>query len=197
MFTPDDKVVLRNEQKPKVRDNVIFELGLFIGVLGKDKCFLVKPRSFSGLDFPSDLLGVTPADYNDDRSDGNLCAALGPSSNKIRRALIPKDGREKKKSSTLVELLESRPYRLFFNPETKRSKRMVFGGDGLIVEGNNRNEHSWRVHDGFLELIQLDKRIHSRFSYNKDKDIFEHTNDSDTLSIRGQFIVPETPSSDT
>jgi hypothetical protein len=197
VFTPDDKVLLRNEQKPKARDNVVFELGLFIGILGKDKCFLVKPRSFSNLDFPSDLLGMTPADYSDDRSDGNLCAALGPSSNKIRRALSSKVGEEKKKAHTLEELLLSRPYRLFFNPDTKRSKRIVFSSDGLIVEGNNRNEHSWRVKNDLLELVQLDKRIHSRFAYNKTKDIFEHTNESDTLSIRGQFIVPDVPAGDT
>lgn len=197
VFTPDDNVMLRNEQKPKVRDNVIFELGLFIGILGKDKCFLVKPRSFSSLDFPSDLLSITPSDYNDDRSDGNICAALGPSSNKIRRALTPKGTKKKKELHTLEELLLSRPYRLFFNPETKRSKRIVFNNDGLIIEGNNRNEHSWRIKDDFLELIQLDKRVHSRFIYNKENDIFEHTNDSDTLSIRGQFIVPDTPSKDT
>jgi hypothetical protein len=197
VFTPDDKILLRDEEKLKVRDNVVFELGLFIGILGKEKCFLVKPRSFSNLDFPSDLLGITPADYNDDRSDGNLCAALGPSSNKVRRALRPKDRQAKKKSRTLEELLLSRPYRLFFNPDTKRSKRIVFNSDGLIVEGNNKNEHSWNVKNDLLELVQLDKRIHSRFSYNKTKDIFEHTNDADTLSIRGQFIVPDIPASDT
>lgn len=196
VFTPDDKILLREKVKPKVRDNVVFELGLFIGILGKDKCFLVKPRSYSDLEFPSDLLGITPADYDDDRSDGNLCAALGPSSNKIRRALIPKDTQKKQELHTLQELLLSRPYRLFFNPDTKRSKRIVFNGDGLIVEGNNKNEHSWRVKNELLELVQLDKKVHSRFSYNKTKDIFEHTNDSDTLSIRGQFIVPDIPATD-
>lgn len=197
VFTPDDRVLLRDEERPKVRDNVVFELGLFIGILGRDKCFLVKPRSFSDLDFPSDLLGIAPADYNDERSDGNLCAALGPSSNRIRRALIPKESQEKKESHTLEELILSRPYRLFFNPDTKRSKRIVFNSDGLIVEGNNKNEHSWRIMNEHLELVQLDKRVHSRFYYNKAKDIFEHTNDSDTLSIRGQFIVPDIPTSDT
>ena len=204
VFTPDDLVLFRDEEKPKARDNVIFELGLFIGSLGRDKCFLVKPRSFSSLHFPSDLLGITPADYNDERSDGNLCAALGPASNKIRRALIPKPKTAKKaakkrtaKSPSLKELVLSRPYRLFFNPETKRSKRIIFNKDGLIVEGNNKNEHSWRITKGKLELLQLDKKVHSRFIYNEGKDIFEHTNDPDTLSIKGQFIVPDTPYSDT
>lgn len=197
VFTPDDRVLLRDGEKPKVRDNVVFELGLFIGILRKDKCFLVKPRSFSDLDFPSDLLGITPADYDDKRSDGNLCAALGPSSNKIRRALIPKVDQGKKKSHTLEELLSSRPYRLIFDPDKDWSKRIVFNSDGLIVEGNNRNEHSWRIKNELLELVQLDERVHSRFSYNEAKDIFEHTNDSDILSIRDQLIVPDMPESDT
>ena len=57
------------------------------------------------------------------------------------------------------------------------------------MEGNNRNEHSWRVVGSKLELLQLDGRVHSRFVLDADSQIFRHTNDSDTLSIRDQFIV--------
>lgn len=75
IFTPDDIAEIRNQQKHIVRDNVVFELGLFVGTLGKERCFIVKPRD-TDLHFPTDLLGLTPADYNGERSDRNLEAAV-------------------------------------------------------------------------------------------------------------------------
>jgi hypothetical protein len=194
VFTPDDEVITRNKPKQTARDNVIFELGLFIGALGRNRCFIVKPRSFSHLDLPTDLLGITTADYENERSDGNLCAALGPSSNKIRRTLLPRLTTVDEIPNSLSALLTSKPYRLFFNPQTKRSKRVVFSPDGFITEGNNRNEHKWQVTGNYLEIIQLDGAVHSRFTYDSEEDQFKHTNDPDTLSIKGQFIVPDVSS---
>lgn len=75
IFTPDDIAQIRDQQKHIVRDNIVFELGLFVGTLGKERCFIVKPRD-TDLHFPTDLLGLTPADYNGDRSDKNLEAAV-------------------------------------------------------------------------------------------------------------------------
>jgi len=75
IFTPDDVTNIRDQQKHVVRDNVVFELGLFTGTLGKERCFIVKPRDVD-LHLPTDLLGLTPADYNGERSDGNLEAAV-------------------------------------------------------------------------------------------------------------------------
>jgi hypothetical protein len=75
IFTPDDLVTIRDQSKYIVRDNVLFELGLFAGALGKDRCFIVKPRGVD-LHFPTDLLGLTPADYDADRSDGDLTSAV-------------------------------------------------------------------------------------------------------------------------
>lgn len=192
VFSPDDTSIIRGEEKPSVRDNVIFELGLFIGALGRENCFIVMPRSFSHLDLPTDLLGITPATYNDQRKDNNLVAALGPTANKIRRALVPSKKKPRAPAS-LEGIVTAMPYRLFYNPKTKRSKRMVFRAKGVIVEGNNKNEHSWRVRHNLLELLQLDGKVHSRFSYDEGRQIFEHTNDEDTLSIRGQFMVPDVP----
>lgn len=75
IFTPDDLATIRDQSMYIVRDNVLFELGLFTGTLGKDRCFIVKPRDVE-LHFPTDLLGLSPADYDGDRSDGDLTSAV-------------------------------------------------------------------------------------------------------------------------
>lgn len=95
IFTPDDVANIRNEEMAVARDNVVFELGLFTGTLGKERCFIVKPRG-KELHLPTDLLGLTPTDYDGDRSDGNLEAAVNPSCALIKKAvsrlgLISKD----------------------------------------------------------------------------------------------------------
>jgi len=86
VFSPDDTIVIHNVEQPTVRDNVIFEVGLYVGRLGRERCFMVAPSN-SNPRLPSDLLGVTVVSYDSTRSDGRLEAALGPASGKIRLAL--------------------------------------------------------------------------------------------------------------
>lgn len=84
------------------------------------------------------------------------------------------------------------PYRLVFNPSkgTDGTKLMLFGRDGQILEGKNHNEHTWRVRDGKLELMQEDGKLHSRFHFDLPTNRFIHTNDTDTRSTRNQYLVP-------
>lgn len=59
--TPDDKLEYRGVEKLSARDNVLFELGLFTGRLGLEKCaFLIE----ESVKVPSDLGGITLAMYN-------------------------------------------------------------------------------------------------------------------------------------
>lgn len=74
IFAPDDIAIIRNEKEHVVRDNVIFEMGLFIGAIGKSRSFILKPRG-TEMHLPTDLLGVTPADFDANRSDGDLVSA--------------------------------------------------------------------------------------------------------------------------
>lgn len=87
VFSPDDKVITRDMTSNSVRDNVLFELGLFIGRLGKERVFYAIPRATTDLHLPTDLLGITPGQFDPKRSDGNLVAALGPFCNQIRLAI--------------------------------------------------------------------------------------------------------------
>lgn len=87
VFSPDDLLTIRGEDHRAVRDNVLFELGLFIGELGQTRCFILAPEGEADLRFPTDLLGVEPAIYESGRSDGNWQAATGPACTDIRREL--------------------------------------------------------------------------------------------------------------
>lgn len=83
-LTADDRVHQRNKSGPTPRDNVIFELGLFIGHLGAARTFMVRPRDIDLL-LPTDLLGVEAADYDPD--DDDLVSALGTAATRIKRAI--------------------------------------------------------------------------------------------------------------
>ncbi len=83
----DDKIV--NEQRHldeyAPRDNVIFELGMSVGALGRRRTFVVKPR-LRDLHLPSDLLGITPLDYTAD-DPLNIVAHVAPVCTAIRRVI--------------------------------------------------------------------------------------------------------------
>jgi hypothetical protein len=78
----DDTVSSRDLVAQAPRDNVIFELGLFIGALGKDRTYMVQPHDLD-LKLPSDMAGITQARYRL-RSDGDTTAALNPAAITIR-----------------------------------------------------------------------------------------------------------------
>lgn len=62
VLTPDDLTTSREAERLSPRDNVVFELGLFFGRLGRERCFLIH-RDLD-LKLPSDLLGIEPAKFS-------------------------------------------------------------------------------------------------------------------------------------
>lgn len=62
ILTADDAAVVRDKAVNLPRDNVIFELGLFIGRLGRDRCFFFVDRD-ADTRIASDLEGVKPVHY--------------------------------------------------------------------------------------------------------------------------------------
>ena len=88
VFNPDDSINIRGEQKLATRDNVILELGLFLGRLGPERSFMFVPRDqLDDFHLPTDLIGFTPATYDSQRPDQNLRAATGPACNQVREAI--------------------------------------------------------------------------------------------------------------
>ena len=86
VLTPDDVVISRDAVASTPRDNVMFELGLFMGRLGRSRTFIVCSRETT-LKIPSDLAGVGVAGYTTPGPDGNLISALGVPCTHIRAAI--------------------------------------------------------------------------------------------------------------
>jgi CRP/FNR family cyclic AMP-dependent transcriptional regulator len=75
ILTPDDVATIRGENETIPRDNVIFELGLFMGALGRHRTYIVKPRGID-LKLPTDLLGVTALEFRPSAPQ-DLAVSLG------------------------------------------------------------------------------------------------------------------------
>jgi hypothetical protein len=109
VFHKDDKTTIRGNTYSVVRDNVLFELGLFIGALGIEKCFVMIPKS-SEADFrlPTDLAGLTTTTYDDELDD--MVDAVATSCAKIKHAIkkitTPKIVTEESKSDSVNALLQ-------------------------------------------------------------------------------------------
>ena len=90
VFTADDLIILRGQEFTAVRDNVLFEFGLFISKLGRKRVFMIRPeKSPSPLHLPSDLAGLTGASYDATKINpgANIQAILGPASFAIENAI--------------------------------------------------------------------------------------------------------------
>ena len=85
VVSPDDLVLSREADKLAPRDNVVFELGLFMGRLDPSRVFLIKEHS-ADVKIPSDLLGITPITYVL-KAGGDLASAIGPVCTDLRKAI--------------------------------------------------------------------------------------------------------------
>ncbi len=82
---PDDLTSSRGQVGLAPRDNVIFELGFFIGRLGRKRTFLLEPRG-EEVKLPTDLAGLITVGYR--YSDPKaLPSLLGPACNRMRKII--------------------------------------------------------------------------------------------------------------
>lgn len=86
VFSSDDAVKMRGRLFSAPRDNVVYELGLFSGALGPERCFFVTPEG-TDIHLPTDLLGMTAGWYETERRDENMQAAVGPFCTKVRNKI--------------------------------------------------------------------------------------------------------------
>src|SRR5690606_21198178 len=73
LFGKDDKRILRGKTQTAPRDNVVFELGLFLPALGRERTLVLVPESKRGsYRILSDLQGLTLWEYPPDIEE--VCA---------------------------------------------------------------------------------------------------------------------------
>lgn len=87
VLTPDDETIIRTRSTQTTRANVIFELGLFLGALGSERTFFVVQRGSETAEPPTDLLGITPVDYDPKAFNSNKNAALRKACTIIKDAI--------------------------------------------------------------------------------------------------------------
>lgn len=81
---PDDDIASRGKTVGAPRDNVIFELGMFVGRLGRKRSILLEPRG-EGVRLPSDLSGLTTISYRP--ASNKDSARLGPACTELRKII--------------------------------------------------------------------------------------------------------------
>jgi tetratricopeptide (TPR) repeat protein len=132
VFSPDDTTKMRESESTSVRDNVLFEMGLFIGKLGRERVFFLIPDS-DAPHIPTDLLGVTPAKFEAKRTDGVIEAATGAACYQIRQQ-IKRLGKLKQNS-----IIESAPDESTSKSAEKREWLLDFF-EGKYQEAKNTLE---------------------------------------------------------
>ncbi len=85
VISPDDRVLSRAADELATRDNVIFELGLFMGRLDPKRVFLIREHNVD-VKIPSDLLGITPITYVQKPGE-SLTATIATVCTELRKAI--------------------------------------------------------------------------------------------------------------
>lgn len=80
--SPEDIVQVRGSDVKQPRDNVLVELGMSIGKLGRRRSMILVPRQ-EKVQLPSDFKGLTPIAY-EDGDPAKLAQLLGPACHQIR-----------------------------------------------------------------------------------------------------------------
>jgi hypothetical protein len=95
VLTADDHATMREKQVDLPRDNVIFELGLFIGRLGRERCFFLIDGT-SQTEVASDLSGVNPVKfYGEGAPSSPGRRTLGEQLERVRKQMLDQGVRYK------------------------------------------------------------------------------------------------------
>lgn len=103
VLAPDDFIEIRGKKYSIVRDNVLFEMGMFYGALGRERTFFIAPQNTEEqFRIPSDLEGINYARYTWESSEDDFDQRVGAACAQIKRRIkaemkniIPRDAIEK------------------------------------------------------------------------------------------------------
>ncbi len=139
VFAPDDIAKIRDKDYSVVRDNVLFELGMFVGKLGPLRSLFVVPdkRSLGDFHLPSDLNGITSIAF--DPGNTNVQMGVAPAVFEIIKA-IKEQGPLQSKQITLFESkMHALPVSMVGNAAyiLKDNKKVGDQAKGALTFGNN------------------------------------------------------------
>jgi tetratricopeptide (TPR) repeat protein len=202
VFSPDDISKMGEMQHLTVRDNVIFELGLFIGKLGRNRSFIVSPSNIA-FHIPTDLLGITPGKYNSNRGDENFKAATGPVCNQIRTAInklgsiriskpsnepddsILKNGKEQLEKIDDEKKLDGEWLINYFNNNFQEAHKIL-----SILVSNPKEEENKLVNSSYLLFCEF--KLYGSVILDKiERLIEEHNENPDIYIYVSQFLYLE------
>jgi predicted nucleotide-binding protein len=106
IFTVDDAVALRTRGGESVRQNLVLELGIFMGLLGASRTFMIIPNA-DALHLPTDLSGTAYLTFDPDLRP--LQAALAVPVHHIVEAIRILGPRPKMKSAEPVSIHNEQP----------------------------------------------------------------------------------------
>lgn len=133
VLSPDDVIECDGEKMKAPRDNVVLELGFFLGVLGRERTFIVHEKS-DGLKLPTEIAGVTCATYHRPPGDDFTEAVVQPC-NRIRAKVEKLDAVElpvDEKMETMIDRtlqLVCRALSVPSSPEKAELRAFVFRKD--------------------------------------------------------------------
>jgi hypothetical protein len=89
VFGSDDCTMMGGVEIPTVRDNVIFELGLFMGHMGKGRAFWLSPKGPKAPHVSSDLDGIIHLEFDEPEKtdDQSILASLAETREKVYRQI--------------------------------------------------------------------------------------------------------------
>lgn len=147
VFAPDDQIIIRNQKHRAVRDNVIFELGLFMGGLGRERAFVVAP---SGVDLhlPADLMGWNVARYHPSSDPKDHVSTMGVACNQIRDEIHRlgnfRPGSPTENVSTIVKIVEDTLKQAYRIPDFSRRRLSIIkpgGGPPARKSADSKGGH--------------------------------------------------------
>ena len=150
VLTPDDETTLRVEDYKTPRDNVVLELGLFLGSLGRDRTFIVCDPT--QLRLPSDLAGVTVARIRDS-GNGSPPRSIRTAAAEIRARISALGARH----GDFALCIPSQPVETEgFNYELKHHlmTELVQRGIRMVDKCPTISEHDAELLVGFRKKIQ-------------------------------------------
>jgi hypothetical protein len=127
-------------------------LGLFIGRLGRERCFIIAPAGIPDFHLPTDLLGIAVATYRIPSDPALLVSAVGPACNQIRRAIQQVEAATGAADKSPIFTRDAALGLLIPLPERRHLENLLHGKTAAYV-GNHRLREELR-HLRSFGLIQ-------------------------------------------